>query len=100
MRLPVTLLFSLLVASCVGQPPLPAAEETPEQGKERRTKAPRPVYNLTGYPPAARDGYIDGCETARKSAYAHKDGKRFAADSQYSTGWSDGYSICTRDGVR
>lgn len=100
MRFLVTLLFLLLVASCAVQPPLPAAEEMPEQGRERRAKAPRPAYNLTGYPPAARDGYIDGCETARKSAYGHKDGKRFAADSQYSTGWNDGYSICMGDKSR
>ena len=25
----------------------------------------RPVYNLTGYSPAFKDGYIDGCETAK-----------------------------------
>jgi hypothetical protein len=28
----------------------------------------RPVYNLTGYSPAFKDGYIDGCETAKKNA--------------------------------
>jgi hypothetical protein len=100
MRIPVTLLFPLLLAACAVPQPMPPAEETPEQGRERRAKAPRPVYNLAGYPPAARDGYIDGCETARKSSFGHKDEKRFAADSQYSTGWNDGFSICKGDRFR
>ncbi len=85
----------VLAAACASPPPRPA-EETPAQAQERRTKAPRPQYNLAGYPPAAREGYIDGCETARKSPYAYKDEKRFAADAQYRTGWNDGLSICGR----
>lgn len=43
-----------------------------------------------------RDGYIDGCESARKSAYGRKDEKRFAADAKYRMGWNDGFSICSR----
>ena len=50
----------------------------PQQATQRRAKAPRPAYNLSGYPPAVRDGYIDGCETAKKSEYGRKDEKRFA----------------------
>ena len=37
-----------------------------------------PTYNLAGYRPAFKDGYIDGCETAKRSAYGLKDEKRFA----------------------
>lgn len=33
----------------------------------------RPTYNLAGYPKAAQEGYIDGCETAKQSAYGFKD---------------------------
>ena len=33
----------------------------------------RPVYNLAGYSPAFKDGYIDGCETAKKTRYGFKD---------------------------
>lgn len=87
--------IALLAAACASTPPKPV-EETPVQARERRTQAPRPQYNLAGYPPAVRDGYIDGCESAKKSAYAHKDEKRFAADGQYRMGWNDGLSICSR----
>jgi len=43
-----------------------------------------------------RDGYIDGCESAKHSRYARRDAKRMAADAQYEMGWNDGYSICGR----
>lgn len=56
----------------------------------------RPVYNLAGYSPAFKDGYIDGCETAKKTRYGFKDQRRFAADTQYKLGWNDGFSICER----
>lgn len=56
----------------------------------------RPTYNLTGYPAATREGYIDGCESAKQSAYAHKDIKRYNADEQYRMGWDDGFSICRK----
>ena len=43
-----------------------------------------------------RDGYIDGCETAKGTALGRKDGKRFADDAQYAMGWNDGSSICRK----
>ncbi|WP_025042061.1 hypothetical protein [Nitrosospira briensis] len=54
----------------------------------------RPVYNLTGYSPAFKDGYIDGCETAKKTRFGFKNKSRFAVDTQYKLGWNDGFSIC------
>ena len=54
----------------------------------------RPVYNLTGYSPAFKDGYIDGCETSKKTRYGVKDERRFSADAQYRMGWNDGFSVC------
>ena len=96
-RLRIALLAALLAAGCAvvpPPPPPPERPETPAQGTERRSRAARPTYNLTGYPPAVRDGYIDGCETAKKTSYARKDPKRMADDAQYSMGWNDGYSIC------
>ena len=53
-----------------------------------------PTYNLAGYRPAFKDGYIDGCETAKRSAYGLKDEKRFAEENQYRNGWKDGYNLC------
>jgi hypothetical protein len=92
------LLLAALLAACAtpGPPAAPAVEETPAEAKARRAKAPRPAYNLSGYPAAARDGYIDGCETARKSSYGRKDAGRFSSDAQYRMGWNDGFSICSR----
>lgn len=90
-RLPA--LTSLLLAACATLPPPPKAE-TPAQAQQRRAEAPRPGYNLSGYPPSVRDGYIDGCETARKSTYGRKDERRMISDAQYSMGWNDGFMIC------
>jgi hypothetical protein len=96
MRRPAALLIPFLLASCALLPATQPGEETPEQATQRRAKAPLPAYNLAGYPPPVRDGYIDGCETARKSGYGRKDEKRFAADASYRMGWNDGFSMCSR----
>jgi hypothetical protein len=95
-RLPL-LLLAFVAAGCAVRPVQtipPDKPETAAQAQERRTKASRPTYNLAGYPPAVREGYIDGCESAKRSEFARKDAKRFAADAQYSMGWNDGYGIC------
>jgi hypothetical protein len=92
----------LLAAGCAVAPvapqpaPIPTAPESAAQAEARRAKASRPTYNLGGYPPAVREGYIDGCESAKRTQYARKDAQRFAADAQYSMGWNDGFSICAR----
>jgi len=92
--------FSLLaIAGCATYRSTELPEDRPEtavQAQERRAKAPRPTYNLMGYPPAVKEGYIDGCESAKASEWAKKDAKRFADDGQYSMGWNDGYSICRK----
>jgi hypothetical protein len=96
-RLPLILAF--VAAGCASVPPAPVSppeSETPRQATERRSQAAPPTYNLTGYPPAVRDGYIDGCESAKKSTYARKDAGRMSQDPQYSMGWNDGFSICTK----
>ena len=72
-RRPLALLPIVLLAACAARPPvIPTEPETPKQAQERRAHASRPTYNLTGYPPAVRDGYIDGCESAKKTQYARK----------------------------
>jgi len=94
MRRQGAVLVLMLLAGCATTRPIPTAPETPAAATERRAKAPRPAYNLTGYPPAVREGYIDGCESAKHSGYARKDATRFANDPQYSMGWNDGFGIC------
>jgi hypothetical protein len=91
-----SLLLVLLAAACAAPPiaPPPDKPEPPAAAQQRRQQASRPTYNLTGYPPAVRDGYIDGCESATKTQYARKDARRMDSDPQYSMGWNDGFSIC------
>ncbi len=88
----------LALAGCAARPvrppPVSTTPESPVQAQERRSQASRPTYNLAGYPPAVREGYIDGCESAKGTQYGRKDTKRFAADAQYQMGWNDGYGIC------
>ena len=72
---------------------------SPNANKEMKIPDPlasstRPTYNLAGYRPAFKDGYIDGCETAKRSAYGLKDEKRFVEENQYRNGWKDGYNLC------
>lgn len=89
------LLLVLVATGCATRPAMvPTKPETAAQAAERREKASRPTYNLGGYPPAVREGYIDGCESAKGTAYARKDVARFSADGQYQMGWNDGFSIC------
>jgi hypothetical protein len=99
------LILLLLVASgCATVRPPPATpasvpstkSESPQEGETRRAQAARPTYNLTGYPPAVRDGYIDGCESAKKSQFGRKDAGRMSSDPQYSMGWNDGFAICAK----
>ena len=95
MRRHAILLVLAVAAGCATGPrPIPTAPETPTAAAERRAKAARPTYNLAGYPPPVREGYIDGCESAKRSEWARKDAKRFADDAQYAMGWNDGYGIC------
>jgi len=92
-----TLFPLLLLAAACAAPriaPPPDKPEPPAAAEKRRQQAARPTYNLTGYPPAVREGYIDGCESAKKTQYARKDAKRMEADAQYKMGWNDGFSIC------
>jgi hypothetical protein len=63
-----------------------ACSSTPPAKKE-------PNVNLAGYPPAFREGYLQGCDSARRHT-ARKDEIRYKADAQYAAGWRDGFDIC------
>lgn len=91
------LLLAVLAAGCGAVPRVPDNEaEAPVAATQRRAQAAPPKYNLAGYPPAVRDGYIDGCESAKRTALARKDARRMAGDPQYSMGWNDGYALCDK----
>jgi len=68
-----------LVTACASPPP-----ETKE-----------PELNLSGYPPAFRDGYTDGCHSTRLGSDKKRDESRFKSDSMYAAGWRDGFDICS-----
>ena len=97
----LALLAAALATGCAMLPgadaPIDERPETAAQSKERRARAAKPTYNLAGYPPAVREGYIDGCESAKGTRQGRKDVRRFAEDAQYAMGWNDGYSICAKD---
>ncbi len=79
------LLILIAAAGCATQPQPPAPAATP---------APAPAVNLSGYPPAFRQGYTDGC--ASVNAARKRDDARFKSDANYAQGWRDGYDICRR----
>lgn len=56
----------------------------------------KPGVNLSGFPPEFREGYSDGCNSARAVAVTRQDEKRMKSDPQYAAGWRDGYDICKR----
>lgn len=53
---------------------------------------PAPSVNLSGYPPAFREGYTDGCHSAR--GRTKRDEARYKSDGQYALGWRDGNDLC------
>jgi hypothetical protein len=55
-------------------------------------REPAASVNLSGYPPAFRDGYNDGCQSAR--GRMKRDEARYKSDGQYALGWRDGRDLC------
>lgn len=56
----------------------------------------KPGINLSGFPPEFREGYSDGCNSARAVVGARKDEARLKSDPQYAQGWRDGYDVCKK----
>ena len=59
-------------------------------------KSSPPTVNLAGFPPAFRDGFTDGCQSAKPGAAKRRDETRYAQEPQYAGGWRDGYDTCHR----
>ncbi len=58
-------------------------------------KPPPREVNLAGYSAEFKQGYADGCESAR-SLLSRKDQDRYRDEVDYMMGWNDGHSICGR----
>jgi hypothetical protein len=68
-------------------PLVPACSETPPKPAD-------PPVNLAGFPAAFKEGYVEGCESARRGGTPRRDAKRYAEDPQYAAGWRDGMDMC------
>lgn len=98
MRIPaLALALTFIAAGCATSPrsdaPVPRGEPAPapSQPSVQRPSPPAPV-NLSGYSPAFKQGYSDGCASARGSM--RRDDARYRSDNDYMMGWSDGNSVC------
>lgn len=82
---------ALSMTACVTAPvgPSPAAPPLP-----RNAEPPPPSVNLSGFPLPYRQGYADGCASAKGPE--RKDSERFGADPNYRMGWMDGIALCRR----
>ncbi len=75
-RLPLAFLATaVLLAACASPPPA------------RRV-------NQSGFSAAFKQGYADGCDSAR--AARRRDEQRYEKDADYMMGWNDGSSACRR----
>lgn len=81
---------ALALVACTTPPPKPAEKAVPKA----RPESAQAGINLSGYPREFREGYADGCASARGSM--KKDEARFKSDSQYAAGWKDGMGICAK----
>lgn len=85
MRLILTAL-AVLVTGCASAP-APDPQSTP---------TPKATVNLSGFPAEFKQGYADGCLSARPNTARTRNEERYKSDTNYAQGWRDGYDICRR----
>ena len=98
-RLPVAVALVFTIAGCAQVATRPAPEPPPPARPAAKPIAPTaepppPGINLSGFPLPYRQGYADGCASAKGAE--RKDATRFADDGNYRTGWQDGLSLCRK----
>jgi len=79
-----------MVLSCAGC----ATQPWSSQPRSSQRQSSPPQVNLSGYSPAFKQGYSDGCASVRASL--RRDEQRYRGDSDYMIGWNDGHSMCQR----
>jgi hypothetical protein len=95
--LALAIVFATLVAGCATAPmSVPEAPAPPPTAPPmpRNAEPPPPPINLSGFPLPYRQGYADGCASAKGAE--RKDAARFGADPNYRTGWQDGSALCRK----
>lgn len=70
-----------------------ASSGTAQLPSESHTLPPAPV-NLSGFPPAYRQGHADGC--ASVGGRDRRDAVRYGNDADYRLGWNDGRALCAK----
>ena len=88
-----TIGIALALAGCASAPVEPAPQPTAPP-LPRSAEPPPPPINLSGFPLPYRQGYADGCASAKGAE--RKDAERFGGDPNYRTGWQDGVALCKR----
>ena len=90
------LLGIVLVCAGCAAPPRTRQPPRPPQHPTTPTHAPvhlsAPPVNLSGYSNAFKQGYGDGCASARGAL--QRDDARYRSDTDYMMGWGDGNSVC------
>ena len=74
--------------------PAPAPAPPKSAPAPANQEPPPPNVNLTGFPLPYRQGYADGCASAKGPE--RKDAARFGSDPNYRTGWTDGLALCKK----
>ena len=88
------LLLATFLAGCVAMNPSSQPSSSPSR-RESSAPAPRAVdRNLSGFPLAFKQGYVDGCDSGGGSR--RRDESRYKSDLDYLMGWNDGYAVCRR----
>jgi hypothetical protein len=90
MRGVAALVLTALLAACANLP----SGRSESGGGDAPPARPAPNVNLSGYNAAFKEGYGDGCDSAR--AAQRRDAKRYGTDTDYTMGWNDGHAMCAR----
>ena len=85
------MLLAGLVAGCAATAP---SSSPPSPQREARAPARTIDRNLSGFPLAFRQGYVDGCDSG--TGDRRRDDGRYKGDLDYTMGWNDGYAVCRR----
>lgn len=88
MRVAAAVVFCVLLGACAA---VPSARSGSGDVPASRSA---PGVNLSGYNAAFKDGYADGCDSARGTQ--RRNAKRYGGETDYMMGWNDGHALCAR----